>query len=229
MPVWIKWAIAAALSAVAAVGIQFELASLPKRELDVNMLFVPPPQLTRHLASGYQNLAADGLWLGLLQYYGDRVVWDRNHMVNLAPMFDLITDLDPQFWFAYWLGAWALGDNREPAKAVALLQKGERKNPGDFNYPYLQGFVQFLFNKDYHTAGECFTRAAGMHDAPRFARTMAARMFEHQGKEDLALQIWQNLYQNAKDTNTRQIAKRNVERILAEMAGKHPKAFKVKP
>src|SRR5688500_17008747 len=105
---WLKWAAAGVLAAGSMVGAQLQLERVPPPVLDVNMLFVPPDTLTKGLAAGYENMVADGLWLGLLQYYGDRVVRDDKRCVNLAPMFQLITDLDPQFWFAYWLGAWAL-------------------------------------------------------------------------------------------------------------------------
>lgn len=231
MAKWIKWGAAALVSAGAVFGIQSRLAALPPPSVDVNMLFVPPPALTRHLATGHENVIADGLWLGLLQYYGDRILYDpeRRHMVNLAPMFELITDLDPTFWFAYWLGAWALVDNDEADAAAALLEKGHKKNPTDYNYPYLKGFVQFLGKGAYAEAAVSFEKAATYDEAPRFAKTMAARMHEHTGQHELSLQIWRGLAENPEtDENTRKIAKRNVERILAEMRGEQPKAFRTR-
>lgn len=228
----IKWVATALVSAAAVLGIQFQLAKVPPPEVDVNMLFVPPEGLTRHLATGHENVIADGLWLGLLQYYGDRMVreGEERRFVNLAPMFDLITDLDPQFWFAYWLGAWALVDAEEPDAAVTLLKKGHRLNPTDYNYPYLEGFVQFLGREDYPAAAKAFELAATLPDAPRFATSMAARMHEHTGQAGLSLQIWRGLADNPDtDAHTRSIAKKNVERILAEMRGEKPKAFKRAP
>jgi tetratricopeptide (TPR) repeat protein len=224
------WALAGLLSFGVSVQAQWIHMDLPPPDLDVNMLFVPPPEATKALATGYQNMIADGLWLGLLQYYGDRLVQreeERRHAVNLGPMFDLITDLDPHFWFAYWLGGWALADNHEGDVAVRLLEKGERANPGDYNYPYLQGFIQFLERKDYQAAYQAFNRAAQYPDAPRFASTMAARMLQKEGLDEQALKIWQGIYASAQDKVTKDIARRNVERIEAEMKGAAPRAFKV--
>jgi tetratricopeptide (TPR) repeat protein len=224
------WAICGLTAFALSVEAQWAHRRLPPPELDVNMLFVPPPEMTKALATGYRNLIADGLWLGLLQYYGERLVQqsaERRRAVNLAPMFNLITDLDQRFWFAYWLGAWALGDNQEPDAAIALLQKGERENPQDYNYPYLQGFIQFLERKDYPSAYQAFMRATSFPDAPRFAKTMAARMLQKEGMDAQALQIWQGIYAAAQDKVTKDIARRNVERIQAEMKGQAPRAFKI--
>lgn len=226
MSAWIRWSLAGVVALGAVLGAQFQLDRLPKREVEVNMLFVPPPALTQHAASGYENMLADGLWLDLLQYYGGHLGLVNWHMKNLAPMFGLITDLDPHFWFAYWLGAWALGDNGQANDAIAMLKKGEARNPGDYNYPYLEGFIHFLDRKAYADAATCFLRAAADPGAPRFARSMAARMMETQGKDELALQLWTNIYVHAQDGATKAIAKRNIQRVRDEIAGKRGPTFK---
>jgi tetratricopeptide (TPR) repeat protein len=226
----IRWGLALVTSAAIAVGAQFQLAKAPPPVVDVNMLFVPPKAVTLGSATGFENMIADGLWLGLLQYYGDRLAVDQaKKTVNLPAMFDLITDLDPRFYFAYWLGTWALGDSGDTAAAVALLQKGARLNPQAYDYPFLEGFVQFLVRRDFQAAAASFERAASFPEAPRFARTMAARMYQKQGKDELALSTWRRLYANATDASTKSIAKRNVERIVADMRHELPRAIKIDP
>lgn len=229
---WLGWAIGLVVSLGCAIGSTFVARSFPPRELDVNMLFVPPPQMVKKGAAGFDNVLADSLWLTVLQYYGERYFSESRAMVNLDAMFGLITDLDPKFWFAYWLGAWALSDDHQPEAAIKLLQAGEAKNPDYLHYPYLQGFIYFLYLHDYVSAGQAFERAgtkpiAEWEDQKRFCRTMAARMYQRQGKDGLALKIWQNLYANAAEKSLKDIAKRNVERIQAEMRGerKKPQAF----
>jgi tetratricopeptide (TPR) repeat protein len=224
----VRWGLALLASAGLVVGTQLQLAKAPPPVVDVNMLFVPSKVVVGASATGFENLIADGLWLGLLQYYGDRLAVDQaKKTVNLPQMFDLITDLDPQFYFAYWLGTWAIGDSGDADAAVALLKKGARLNPQAFDYPYLQGFAEFLFRRDYRAAAQSFERAARYPDAPRFARTMAARMYQKQGQDTLALQTWQRLYANATDANTRGIAKRNIARIEAEMKHERPRAIRI--
>lgn len=225
----LPWATAGLVALGLSIGSAAVIRSYPPRELDVNMLFVPPPSMVKAGASGFENMLADSLWLTLLQYYGERYFSENPNMMNLDAMFELITDLDPKFWFAYWLGAWALGDNQQVDVAIRLLEKGERLNPDHLHYPYLQGFVRFLFNGDYAGAAACFERAATRpiaewEDQKRFARSLAARMYQKQGKDALALQIWENLAKSP-DRATADIAKRNVKRIKEEMAGLRKPAF----
>jgi tetratricopeptide (TPR) repeat protein len=221
----VAWTMVGVFGLAGTIGIQMQLSKLPPPVLDVNMLFVPPAELTKSAATGFDNLIADGLWLSLIQYYGDRLISENRRFTNLAAMFDLIADLDPHFWFAFWLGSWALGDNGEADAAIRLLQKGERLNPHDATYPYQQGFVHFLFRKDYQAAAVSFERAASKPNADRFARTMAARMLQKQGRDEQALAVWQGLYTADSNKATKEIARRNIERIVAEMAGNQKRAF----
>ncbi len=226
----LPWAVGLVATLGLSIGSSLVIRSYPPRELDVNMLFVPPPAMVKAGASGYENVIADSLWLTLLQYYGERFFSENPKMVNLDAMFDLITELDPKFWFAYWLGAWALSDNGQTDVAIRLLEKGERLNPDHLHYPYLQGFVRFLFLSDYLGAAACFERAATRpiaewEDQKRFARSLAARMYQKQGKDVLALQIWEDLTKSG-DRATADIAKRNVARIKGEIAGERPRAYK---
>lgn len=225
----LPWALGAIVSLGLSIGSAAVVRSYPPREIDVNMLFVPAPAMMKSGATGYDNMLADSLWLTLLQYYGERYFMKSTEMVNLDAMFNLITDLDPKFWFSYWLGAWALGDNKQADAALRLLDKGERLNPDHLHYPYLQGFIRFLFLGDYGGAAACFERAATKpiaewDDQKRFARSLAARMYQKQGKDTLALQIWENIAKSP-DRATADIAKRNVARIKEEIAGKRQKSF----
>ena len=225
----LPWSLGACISLALAIGSAGVVRSYPPRELDVNMLFVPSATMVKAGASGFENVIADSLWLTLLQYYGERYFINNREMVNLDAMFGLITDLDPKFWFAYWLGAWALGDNDQVDAALRLLEKGERLNPDYLHYPYLQGFIRFLFLRDHVGAAACFERAATRpiaewEDQKRFARSLAARMYQEQGKDNLALKIWQDLTKSP-DRATAAIARRNVKRIQDELAGVRQKSF----
>ncbi|MEB3223640.1 MAG: hypothetical protein VKS61_16320 [Candidatus Sericytochromatia bacterium] len=228
----LKWLAGVFLGLACSMQATRAVSAYPSPEIDRNMMFVPSATLVRATASGYENLIADSLWLSLLQYYGDRYFADDRTMVNLEEMFTLITGLDKRFWFAYWLGAWALSDNGQVEAALRLLERGEAANPQELNYPYLQGFIRFLMKRDYPGAAACFERAATkpvveMENQRRFSRTMAARMYREQGQLDLALQVWKNLLENATDRTLADIAKTNIRRIEAEMKAGAPSHRKV--
>jgi hypothetical protein len=133
----LKWLAGVFLGLACSMQATRAVSAYPSPELDRNMMFVPSETLVKATASGYENLIADALWLSLLQYYGDRYFADDRTMVNLEEMFSLITGLDTRFWFAYWLGAWALSDNGQVEAALRLLERGEAANPDEVNYPYL--------------------------------------------------------------------------------------------
>jgi hypothetical protein len=130
---------------------------------------------------------------------------------------------------AYWLGAWALSDDGQAQAAIRLLQDGERRNPDYLHYPYLQGYIYFLYLNDYVMAAKAFERAhtkpiVEWDDQRRFCKTLAARMYQRQGKDSLALKVWQALYADAAERSLKDIAKRNIERIEAEMRGERKKS-----
>lgn len=220
----LKFLIAGAIAVGGASWSVTELRAMPRPEVDVNMLFVPPAKVLKAAASGYENLVADVLWLSLVQYYGDRYFADDRTMHNLEAMFELITDLDSKFWFAYWLGGWALADDSQPDAAIRLLARGEARNPDEASYPYLQGFIHFLMKSDPMAAAACFLRAAEKPilewpEQRRFARSMAAHMYRRGGQRELALRLWELMLEESADKAVRDIAARNVERLRAEIAG----------
>jgi tetratricopeptide (TPR) repeat protein len=228
---WLRWLAGTALSLAISAQATQAVKTYPTPEIDVNMMFVPSGALLKGTASGFENVIADTLWLSLLQYYGDRYFADDRTMVNLEEMFTLITELDPRFWFAYWLGAWALSDDGQADAALRLLERGEAANPQDLNYPYLQGFILFLMKRDHIAAARCFERAATKPVAEwesqrRFARAMAARMYREDGKPALALEIWRNILENATDRALADIAKTNIRRIEAELRGEAPETHR---
>lgn len=220
------WLLGAALALGLAFGAQRGLERVPPPRVDVDLLLVPPPALVKGAATGFENLVADGLWLGLMQYYGDRVTRSERRAANLKPMLDLITQLDPKFEFAYWLGGWALLDNGEPEAAVSLLSAAARANPQDWRYLYWRGMLRFLGTADYLAAAADFKKVQAIPGAPRFAGALEARMYQTAGRDEFALGVWRSMAESATDGATREIARRNLARVKEELAGKRPKAFR---
>jgi len=78
------------------------VAPLAQRQIDARLgpyraqeeaLYLTGKQL-RRLAPGLEDLLADLYWLRTVQYYGGQRIWGGGHYELLAPLIDVVTDLD---------------------------------------------------------------------------------------------------------------------------------------
>src|SRR6185295_8704581 len=91
--------------------------------------FLPKGGILKVAVLGYRQLAADLLWLQVVQHIGSRRQTPENYLW-IYHATDTLTDLDPKFAYAYQavgsvLGVWG----NLPRESVALLQKGLAHNP----------------------------------------------------------------------------------------------------
>ncbi len=94
-------------------------------------LYVPSPAAARLLSAGHASSVADLLYLWAIQHFAappddtdDRRRW-------LERVYATITDLDPKFRDAYWLGYVSLLiEGRSPDAAFALVDKALANDPG---------------------------------------------------------------------------------------------------
>jgi hypothetical protein len=138
-----------------------ELAQLPRGE------HFKPVML------GYHHLGADLLWLRILQVWGKK----KNTNSEYEWMYhalDVITTLDPQYAYAYYVGGVALTSyaNR-PDLSNRLLEKGHHNNPGEWNLPFLLGYNHYFALGDATRGAEYIGRAARTPGAPEFSHTHA--------------------------------------------------------
>lgn len=171
-----------------------------------------PPKPVGTMVAGFRNMAADFWYMRFASYWGYQLTHGR-HFQNLFPILDLITDLDPRFRVAYDFGSLALGDNNQTDEAVQLLDKGAKREPGDYWFPYKAGLTLFFFSEDYVRAAHYFERAAALPDSPPEARYFAARMYERTTRRDLAIASWRQTYATATDPSVKQVAKNALKRL----------------
>lgn len=184
-----------------------EAASRP-----AGLLSVPPASALQLGSMGYRNLAADALYLRFVGYWGYQLTHGRNFH-NLYPLLSTIVELDPRFRAAYELGALALGDSGEPLKAVELLEKGARREPQNWWFPYQAGMTLFFFGDDPLLAARYYERAAQLPGAPPEAGFFAARMYERGQRQELAVATWRAVYQRSDNPSIREVAKRALEKL----------------
>lgn len=101
-----------------------------------DVYYLPPAEWLRVLSLGWDEVAADLLWMRALVYFGE----EFRHGGGLSYVFDYgdaIVALDPHFGAAYrWMGMAALYRPVEVTtddveRAVAFMQRGEELFPND--------------------------------------------------------------------------------------------------
>lgn len=164
-------------------------------------LYVSSPQTVKRMSLGYTGLMADIYWTRAVQYFGHKHFLHENDYRLLGPLLDITTTLDPHLLVAYQFGSVFLAQKPpngagEPDKAVDLVERGIRENPGHWRLYYDLGFIHYMERKDYMAASRAFLEGSGLPDAHPFMRVLAARMAEHGGDAQTARFLWTNTLQN---------------------------------
>lgn len=170
---------------------------------------------------GSDGLLADWYWIQSLQYLGDKITNSKSDFINvedlsslnprlLYPYLENATEFDPHFLPAYSYGATIL-PAVDPEKAILLTEKGIAKNPDKFRlYQYL-GYIYWKLGK-YDKAADVYNRGSQLSDAPPFMKLMAASMTNEGGSRDTARAMYQQMYDQSDDQQT----KNNAEFRLME-------------
>ncbi|QPD04141.1 MAG: hypothetical protein Nkreftii_001915 [Candidatus Nitrospira kreftii] len=181
-----------------------ELAQLPRGE------YLKPALL------GYDHLGADVLWLRLLQVVGkkentaDEYEW-------LYHALDVVTTLDPQYAYAYYVGGVVLNNyaNRVDL-SNRLLEKGHRENPGEWNLPFLLGHNHYFVLGDAPKGADYIARAARTSGAPDFLPGLATRMHAEAGNPEVALQFLEALWRENPDLVVREKLETRAKEVMIE-------------
>jgi hypothetical protein len=181
-----------------------ELAQLPRGE------YLKPAML------GYQHLGADVLWLRLLQVVGkkkntaDEYEW-------LYHALDVVTTLDPQYAYAYYVGGVVLTNyaNRVDL-SNRLLEKGHRENPAEWNLPFLLGYNHYFILGNAPKGAAYIARAARTSGAPDFLPGLATRMHAEAGNPEVALQFLEALWKENPDLVVREKLETRAKEVIIE-------------
>lgn len=181
-----------------------ELAQLPRGEV------------LRPALLGYHHLGADMLWLRTLQVLGKK----RNSADDYAWIYhaiDVITTLDPQYAYAYYVGGVVLTNLADRVDlSNRLLEKGNRENPNEWNLPFLIGYNHYFVLGDAAKGAEYIGRAARTTGAPSFLPGLATRMYAEAGNPDVALQFLEALWKDNPDLAVREKLAIRAKEVLIE-------------
>jgi tetratricopeptide (TPR) repeat protein len=128
--------------------------------------------------AGMRRVAADWMYIEILQYYGTGRNRLDNQWQQVIPMSDELFWLDPHFRFGILYTAAIMGFNEgHLEEAISLLQRAARTDPG---YPRYRLYL----------AGLTYRKA---HDNPR-ALQILAMMVEEPDRPEILVRTLGNLY-----------------------------------
>jgi hypothetical protein len=181
-----------------------DLANLPKGE------YLKPALL------GYHHLGADILWLRLLQVVGKKQnSADEYEWIYHA--LDVITTLDPQYAYAYYVGGNILGDlAKRPDLSNRLLEKGAAANPDVWYIPFLLGYNHYFLLGDPAKGAEYIMNAASLPDRPAYIPGLATRMAAEAGNPETALAFLEARLLETHDPQTREFLANRMKEVIIE-------------
>ena len=105
-------------------------ASKKRLEAATVPLYIPSGRAARLLAAGHASTAADVLYLWSIQHFSEPAVDPVERTLWLQRVYGTITDLDPKFRDAYWLGYLSLLiEGKDLDAALALVDKALANDP----------------------------------------------------------------------------------------------------
>lgn len=181
-----------------------ELAQLPRGEYLKPMLL------------GYQHVGADLLWLQLLQVLGKKgATADEYEWIYHA--LDVITTLDPQYAYAYYVGGVVLTNMADRTDlSNRLLEKGFDANPTIWNIPFLLGYNYYFILGDAAKGAEYMGAAAKLQGGPAYLPGLASRMYAEANNPDVALQLLRALWLQTSDPEMREVLEKRAKEIIIE-------------
>jgi tetratricopeptide (TPR) repeat protein len=212
--------------ALLAFAVLFEASrgveGLSRRKHDLEVLYLPSGRFLEQATLGYHDLAADVLWFKTVQYYGGYRM-GQNDLALFTHLVGVITDLDPQFVFAYVFGALIIAqDLGHLDEGVAFLEKGMRNNPSDWWLPFELGFLYFVGGRDCARAMSYFEKASRLPGAQPIAARFAAFAAAKAGYRETSIAMWEELARESDNRYIRELAERYIAELKAGTFGRSP-------
>lgn len=158
---------------------------------------LPSGKTLRILSFGHEKLVADVLFIWSIQFYSTLTL--TNRFDYLEHIFDVITDLNPQFRAAYYYGAIIMAlEAKEYKMAIRLLQKGSMNMKDEWIFDYEAAYYANKFLRNPDLAEQFYLKASEKHDAPSLIRRRRAHMVYIRDKLNLAYELWIEIYNTAK-------------------------------
>ena len=181
------------------------------------LLYLPSGKYLRVMSLGFEELAADVLYLWSIQYYGNYDIKDRyGYLQHIYGQ--VITELDPHYLDPYLVGAMIMAvEARQPEMALRLLDKGVENNPGQWIVAFEAGFLCYNDLHDYRRAAYYFKKAIEVPGAHPLVRRLYAEMHNRAGDKRTSLREWSEIYRTSDDPYVRNVAWNHVHDLKVDV------------
>jgi tetratricopeptide (TPR) repeat protein len=188
-------------------------AATPKLQ---RFMYLPEGEYLRVAVLGYEQVAADLLWIQTIQAMGERKVSkEAGHWI--AQALDVITTLDPRFVRVYEVGGIALTTLVVLAEeSNRLLEKGIRHNPEVWQLPFLLGFNYYFEFHDDQKAADYIARASRLPGAPAYLAPFAARLYVSARDPQDAIDFLAQMYAQTTDENVKRVLEQRLKEVVVE-------------
>ena len=225
-----------AVPLIALTDLQMRARQMATRDEIGELYYLPPKQVLRATALGYNELAADLVWLRTINYFADRLFSDRDFS-HLQRYVDTALALDEHFEELYRFAPSMFTNrgrhnNASVLQAIALLRRAHQTFPQNHRYPFSIG-AYYLTDlrpatpeqrKQWRRKGADWIRRAALigADTP-WLPALAARIYSEQGQRELAVRHLKEMYLTTQNPRTKkQIASKlrqlNAEHVASELS-----------
>lgn len=191
-------------------------------QVESEELSLRSPAVLKKLSLEYAPLMGAIYWTRAVQYFGAKHKVKGQNLEQLWPLLDIATTLDPNLLVAYRFGATFLSDTPprgagEPDKAVELLERGMKANPGYWRFYQDLGNVYYFDTKEYLKASQAFADGSKIPDAPPFMKIMAAKIAAEGESLETSFALWLEVYQTSTNSEMRKNAEEHLRLVKMAM------------
>ncbi len=238
LPKALRWLLS--LAAAATLVLVNQLAHLSSGDIRAEnvvvqraeVLYVPDNRIVRLLTLGYDQAAADLLWVRTLGYFARHFEADRKY-TWLEHFIDQILAFDPRFRRVYsWAGSNVLYGRRFTNENVMLsnrfYERAMVQFPDDYEPVYRLGLNYYVELKSadpeqrtqWREQGLAYLeQAVGRPNAPASLKGLVAGVSRRLGKSQLALQYLLDMYMSTEDPDQKERLQARIRALQAETLG----------
>jgi tetratricopeptide (TPR) repeat protein len=194
-------------------------ATIPSRspvELPQDPLYLPNGKALELLSFGFRNALSNYLWMQTLSDFGLHYRSDRQYKW-FRHQCELVTRLNPRSFEPFYLCSSLLAfEAKDPAGAIAMLDKAIIAQPNTWLFFYYRGFYRLYFNHDHLGAKSDFIEASKRPDANPIAARLASKSMSELDSPKSAIQFLTNAIRSARDDAARSALQGRLNELIYE-------------